>query len=248
MEVRCTQCGAQLKLAPDTHLFACAFCGSAQVLDASGALLNHVMLPTVSTTQVHTHVRRFLAGRQTVAGLDREAVLGAPRLEYFPFWAFTIKDGGEEVVLEPAAPSALQGLSGLRLPAARTEPMSPDLLAGSPAREPEVPLETARQWLSRRRPKAQTLKTVLYHLPLYRLEYSWKGRSYTIAVEGVSGKVLPADFPAKAEAPFVLVAVLALLVFGIEGLIVSNLVLKLGLYLVSAPPLLAVAWLVSRKV
>ena len=64
----------------------------------------------------------------------------------------------------------------------------------------------------------------------------------------MSGRVFPADYPAKAEAPFVLVAVLAVLVFGAEGIIVSSLFAKIVLYLVSAVPLIGVAWLVSRKV
>jgi hypothetical protein len=67
-------------------------------------------------------------------------------------------------------------------------------------------------------------------------------------VDAVSGKVFPADYPAKAEAPFVGVAVLALAVFGIEGLVIQNLLLKILVYAVSAVPILGVAWLTSKKV
>ena len=91
-------------------------------------------------------------------------------------------------------------------------------------------------------------KTVLYHLPLYRTPYSWKGRTYQAAVDAISGKVFPADFPSKAESPFVLVAILALVVFGIEGLIISNPLLKIAVYLITAVPILGIAWLTSRKV
>jgi hypothetical protein len=89
---------------------------------------------------------------------------------------------------------------------------------------------------------------VLYHLPLYRCSYTWKGKTYQAAVDGSSGRVLPADFPAKAETPYVMVAGLALLVFGIEGLLVSNLIAKLLLYTVSALPIIGIAWLTTRKV
>ncbi|MDH3814150.1 MAG: hypothetical protein OEV48_06660, partial [Acidobacteriota bacterium] len=68
------------------------------------------------------------------------------------------------------------------------------------------------------------------------------------AVDGVSGKVFPADFPAKAEAPFVGVAALAVIVFGLEGLFIQNPIFKLAAYLLSAVPILGVAWLTSRKV
>jgi len=224
------------------------------VLEAGTLLFNEVLLPTVEPDAVAAHVRRFMAGSTTVAGLDREAVLDEPRLEYFPFWAFTLAGVGgsrqtsEMIVLEPAAPSALQGLSGLTVPAGRTEPMRAELLGTAVAREPEVPLETARTWLLGRWPGAEVARTVLYHVPLYLLGYTYRGRSYVIAVEGVTGRVLSADFPAKAETPFRLVACLALLVFGLEGLVVSNLLVKLGLFIISAPPLLTLAWWVSRRV
>ena len=83
---------------------------------------------------------------------------------------------------------------------------------------------------------------------MYRIPYSWQRKTYQAAVEGVSGKVFPADFPAKAEAPFVGVAVLAMVVFGLEGLIIQNIAIKLIAYLISAVPILGIAWLTSRKV
>jgi hypothetical protein len=38
------------------------------------------------------------------------------------------------------------------------------------------------------------------------------------------------------------------MVFGLEGLIIQNLIVKLLVYLVSAVPILGIAWLTSRKV
>jgi hypothetical protein len=249
MEIRCTQCGATLEVAPDARLLECTFCASALVVDGSGTLFHEVMRPTVRHTEVAAHLRRFLAGRDTVAGLDTAARIAEARLEYFPFWAFTVKtEHGERVVLEPAAPSSLRGLQGLELPAGDTRPATREATGSAPTIEPEVPLATAREWLANKVGTAEIRRTVLYHLPLYRADYQYKGRTYRASVEGVSGKVLPADFPAKAEAPYVLVAVLAIAVFGLEGLIIGNLLIKAVAYLVSAPPILAVAWLISKKV
>ena len=126
--------------------------------------------------------------------------------------------------------------------------MGDEVTGGALLIEPEVPLETARQWLIERCGEVAIRQTVLYHLPMYRTPYSWQGRAYKAAVDGVSGKVFPADFPAKAEAPYVGVAALALIIFGLEGLIIQNLVVKLAAFMVSAVPILAVAWLTSRKV
>lgn len=250
MQVACTQCGASVEVAADALLVECPFCSSALVVDGEGVLFREAMRPTVKAEDVPSHLRRFLAGDQTVSGLDREAKLGPPELVFFPFWAFTVGEGDDErTELMPAAPSSLQGLHGLQLPAGETLSAAGQMEGIAPVLEPEVPAATAREWLQQRTgPNPRVRRTVLYHLPLYRVTYSWRGRSYHAGVDAVSGGVFPADFPAKAEAPFVLVAMLAVLVFGAEGIIVSSLLVKTVLYLMSAVPLIGVAWLVSRKV
>jgi DNA-directed RNA polymerase subunit RPC12/RpoP len=249
MGIACTQCGAAIEPRAGERLIECPFCDTALVIDGASTLYHEVMEPTVPPAQVPAHLRRFLGGTSTVADLDRKARLEEPVMEYFPFWAFTVVgSAGERVVLQPAAPSSLQGLQGLELPAGSTRPMSRGLTGEVPVVEPEVPLETARQWLVTREGEVEVRQTVLYHLPMYRTPYTWQGRTYRAAVDAVSGKVFPADFPAKAEAPFVGVVALALVIFGLEGLIIQNLLVKLVVYAVSAVPILGVAWLTSKKV
>ena len=53
---------------------------------------------------------------------------------------------------------------------------------------------------------------------------------------------------AKAEVPFVGVTALAVIIFGLEGLIIQNLIVKLAVYLVTAIPILGIAWFTSKKV
>ena len=71
---------------------------------------------------------------------------------------------------------------------------------------------------------------------------------YRALVEGSTGTVLAGVYPEKAESPYVLIAVLGLLLFGIEGLAISNLVVKLLAYAVTAIPLTLIAFWVARKV
>jgi DNA-directed RNA polymerase subunit RPC12/RpoP len=247
--VACTQCGASIEPRAGERLLKCPYCGTALVVDGSATLIHEVMVPTIPLEQVPAHLRRFLGGTATVADLDKKARLGDAELEYFPFWAFTVVGReGERVVLQPAAPSSLQGLQGLELPPGDTQPMREELTAGSRVVEPEVPLETARGWLTARYGEVSIRQAVLYHLPMFRTPYTWQGRTYRAAVDGVSGKVFPADFPAKAEAPFVGVAALAIVVFGLEGLIIQNLILKFAAFAASAIPILGIAWFTSRKV
>jgi len=250
VQVGCTQCGAQVTVQATDRLLVCPFCDTALVVDGSATLFHEVMVPTVKPAETAAHLRRFLGGRDTVANLDREAALSEPALEYFPFWAFTVAGpSGDQVVLQPAAPSSLQGLQCIGLPAGTTRPMSREVTGDAAVIEPEVPVETAREWLATRFGSDVAIRrTVLYHLPLYRTPYTWRGKSYRAAVDGVSGRVFPADFPAKAEAPYLMVAALALIVFGIEGILISNPALKLLAYLVSALPIVGVAWLTMKKV
>jgi hypothetical protein len=250
VQVGCTQCGAAVTVQGTDRLLVCPFCDTALVVDGSATLVHEVLVPTVTPADTAAHLRRFLGGRDTVANLDREAALDPPVLEYFPFWAFTVAGpAGDRVVLQPAAPSSLQGLQGIGLPAGTTRPMSAEVTGGAAVVEPEVPVETAREWLATRFGSEVAIRrTVLYHLPLYRTSYSWRGKSYRAAVDGVSGRVFPADFPAKAEAPYLMVAALALVVFGIEGILISNPVLKLIAYVASALPIVGVAWLTMKRV
>jgi hypothetical protein len=249
LDVACTQCGASIAVQADHRLLECPYCSTALVVDGTDTLFHEVMVATVKPGDVASHLRRFLGGRDTVANLDREARIEDPRLEYFPFWAFTVAmGGGDQVVLQPAAPSYLQGLQGITVPAAALRPMDAEVTGDAPVVDPEVPLDTAKEWLTAKQGEVSIRRSVLYHLPLYRTSYFWRGTTYRAAVDGISGKVFPADFPAKAEAPYVLVAVLALLVFGIEGLLIQNVVFKAVAFLVSALPILGIAWLTSRKV
>lgn len=249
MSVACTQCGASIEPRAGERLLECPYCDTALVVDGAATLIHEVVVPTVTMDEVPAHLRRFLGGTSTVADLDKKAHLEPAQLQYFPFWAFTVAGPtGERVILQPAAPSSLQGLQGLELPAGSTRPMRRELTGEAPVVEPEVPLETARDWLVSKQGDVEVRQTVLYHLPMYRTPYSWQGRTYQAAVDAVSGKVFPADFPAKAESPFIGVAVLALVVFGLEGLIIQNLIVKLFVYLVSAVPILGIAWITSRKV
>ncbi len=249
MNVRCSQCGATISAPPDASLLQCPYCDTALVLSGGDTLFRVVMPPTVGAQAAVDHLKRFMAGRKTVAGLDREAKIGAPTLIYFPFWAFRIETGdGEKVVLEPAAPSSVQGLQGMVLPPGESTEWSEEVTAGAPVVGPEIPLETARQWMNDRFDEPTVRRAVLYHLPVYRMSYDYRGRTYRAAVDAVTGKVFPADYPAKAEAPFIGVTILAIALFSIEGIVVSSLLLKAMLYAVTSIPLFGLAWWVSKKV
>ncbi|MBN1668778.1 MAG: hypothetical protein JW862_16910, partial [Anaerolineales bacterium] len=111
-------------------------------------------------------------------------------------------------------------------------------------------------------PDATTNETALVHIPLYTFKYAYQGQNYTALVEGATGAVFANIFPAKAEAPYLLAGGLAAGVFlclaslplggamvaGAEGGLVIGAGLCLGLGLLAAPLLFALAMWVAAKV
>ncbi len=211
-----------------------------------------------------------MAGNDTVKDLDRKSTLEGLEAIAFPMWLFrsrrSASGGHEAVAVEPAAPTPIPALADLTVPAGELVPWSPE--AGEPAEtangvraagaagadpaagerlEASIPLETAREWVAQRG-FADVQETALVEVPLWRARYRYRNQGYAAVVEGSTGKVLASVYPEKAESPYVLVAVLGLVLFGLEGLFIQNPLFKLVAYSLTSVPLLLLAWLVTRKV
>ncbi len=242
---RCAQCGAAIDPPADARLIDCPFCRSALAVAGSDLVFRQTLQAIVSPDQALGHLRRFFAGTQTVSGLDRDAQIVSQSLELFPFWTFTLASSGRETTtMMPAAPSTFAGLQGLSIPAGAT--LDPSKVGA--VREPEVLLGTARSWLKTKYGEITVARTVLTYLPVHQISYRYKGRDYRAAVDAVSGLVFPADYPAKREAPFYLVAFIAVLTFLALGLVFANPFLKLVVFAAAAIPLWLLAWFVARHV
>ncbi len=132
------------------------------------------------------------------------------------------------------------------MPAGKLEPFAHEQGAIA-AVEATIPLETARGWLDQRG-VGEPEETALVQVPLWRCRYSYGGADYEALVDGSTGAVLAAVYPEKAESPYVLVAVLGLVLFTVEGFAISNPAIKFFVYGITAVPLLLLAWWVTRKV
>lgn len=260
MKIVCPQCGGDNQVPSGERLLVCTWCAATLFVDRSGAVSHYRVARLQGREEAERNLRRWMAGNDTVKDLDVDARVESMTPVLFPVWMFRLRSGqGETVRVEPAAPTPIAQLAELQVPAGRLEPFegaakdteeggggeaSSEIVAAT------VPLDTARQWLGGLdgpSEDTEVLETALVHLPLWRVTYSYEGQSYTAMVEAATGKVLAAVFPAKAETPFVLVAVLALLLFGIEGFL-PNYALVLVAYLVTAIPLLGLAYWVTRTV
>lgn len=192
-------------------------------------------------------LRRWMAGNDTVKDLDRKSEIVEIGSISFPVWMFrTAGSGGEQVFSEPAAPTPIPQVSDLSIPAGRLVPYEPGA-DGAEAIDVQVPMETARGWLEQRQ-VGSVVETALVRVPFWICRYRYGDKTYTAAVEASTGAVLAGVYPEKAESPYVLVAVLGLILFGAEGLLISNLFAKLVAYVITAIPLTLLAYWVARKV
>jgi hypothetical protein len=244
--VACPQCGADNEMPAGERLLACAFCDATLFLDRAGAVSHYRVPFLLDEQQALAALRRWMAGNDTVKDLDRKSVIESARRVSFPMWMFRTEAAGRrEVYIEPAAPTPIPQLADLELPAGRLESyrVSPEV---DESLATTVPLATARGWLEQRG-VGEVTETSLVHLPLWRCRYRYGDASFEALVDGSTGAVLATVYPEKAEAPFVLVALLALAVFGIEGLLIGDPFLRLLAFLVSALPLALIAFWVSKR-
>ena len=245
--LRCPQCGAENTLPTGLQVITCAFCSATLFVDRAG-LVSHYHLPRqVDRDHALEALRRWMNGNETVKDLDQKSEITAIEPLRFPMWLFRARgaQGGEKVRVEPAAATPVTELAELELPAGKLEPFAPgadeaETIAAT------VPVETARGWLGA--DAARLTEASLVEVPLWRCRYRYRGEEYLALVEGSTGQVRASIFPEKAESPYYAVAGIGLVLFLLEGLVVSNPLLKAALYFATAIPLLLAAHLVTRKV
>ena len=245
--VACTQCGGDNELASGRRLFRCQYCDATLFVDRGGVVNHYRLPPLLGADEARAAVRRWMAGNETVKDLDKKSSIGAVIAVSFPMWLFRVRRGGrEETYVEPAAPTPIPHLADLKVPAGKLQPYEGES-GGVEALEATIPLVTARGWLDQRG-VGEPEETALVQVPLWRCAYSFDGGDYEALVDGSTGAVMASVYPEKAESPYVLVAVLGLILFTLEGFAISNPLIKLLVYGITAVPLLFLAWWVTRKV
>lgn len=121
--LQCPQCGAETPLPSGERLLTCAFCDAALYVDRSG-LVSHYRLPRLlGCDEAERELRRWMAGNQTVKGLDEKAEDVRLAALSFPLWMFRLRTpGGEVVRAQPAAATTEPALADLQVPAGELEP------------------------------------------------------------------------------------------------------------------------------
>ena len=135
-------------------------------------MLHYAVQPTLDEKQAAAALRRWMAGNQTVKGLDTAAQIESQTYQLFPLWLVrTIRDGQEKVVLKPAAALSIVELGKLRVPAADLKPY--DAALDAAAVKPTVPVTAVHSWLAENEGIAVGAieELALVHAPIYQFKY-----------------------------------------------------------------------------
>lgn len=260
-EIHCAQCGGALRPDEGQVFLTCPYCSSTVYLDKSRVVFHWSLNCTVSPEAAAASLRRWMAGNQTVKDLDRKSQITASTFQYFPLWYVKARDGSKEKIsLEPAAAISISEIKSLEVPAGDLQKY--DLALDAEAVSPTVPYPAMLTWLAGRGVEPnEIVEAALVHVPVYLYKYQFAGKTYAAMVEGGSGKVFANIFPAKAEAPYHLVAIVSTIGFLVISsfpllgyMLAKDVGLPLGLLAcvvggaVFAVPVFALAAFVSAKV
>ena len=261
-ELLCRQCAAVLPVEPGDKYTTCEYCGTVNYVDKSEAVLHFAVRPTLDEGQATSALRRWMAGNQTVKGLDAEAKIESHQFQLFPMWMVrTVTPDHEEVQMKPAAAVSIVELAKLRVPAADLEPYAKEM--DVEAIKPTVPISAVHGWLGQNEGIAANAiaEISLVHVPIYQFKYRYKEESYLALVDGAAGQVFAAIYPEKFELPYLtiggvgciayfLAALIPLISYSIfdggEGIAIGS-VIYLAVSLGLAIPIFLAAAAVSRR-
>ncbi len=250
MQVNCTQCGGLIEAGEGELFLTCPYCSSAIYVDKRKVVFHYVLASTLGQEDAEKALRRWMAGNETVKGLEEKSKFAVPDFYYFPIWYFKVRKNGEErVMTELAASTPIVDLRDIQIPAGDLRFYEPSEFEGKNFRDPEMLYDAALTWLKRKGASPEdVIESALVHVPIYQMKYEYNGGFYSAAVEGSSGRVYASVFPAKAEAPFYAVAAVAFSLFLGEGILIGSLGTKLLAYAVTAVPLILLATIISERV
>ncbi len=260
-QLLCQQCSAPLTVETGAKYVTCEFCGTVNFVDKSRAVLHYAVRPTLDEKQAAAALRRWMAGNQTVKGLDTAAQIESQTYQLFPLWMVrATRHGKEEVVLKPGAALSIGELRKLRVPAADLQPYDSSL--DGVAVKPSVPVTAVHGWLAANENIAPEAieELALVHAPIYQFKYRYKDESYTALVDAAAGEVFAAIYPEKFELPYVSIGGLGCVAYFLAALIPAfglwvfddvglglGLLIYVGVAVALAVPIFIAAASVSRR-
>jgi LSD1 subclass zinc finger protein len=207
VQILCRQCSAPLPVEQGSQFVNCEYCGTTNVVEKGQTVFHYAVQATVDEAEGMAALRRWMAGNETIKGLDRDAQIEPPHFEYFPMWLVrTRRDDHETVFLEPAAALAVSELKHLTIPAGDLRPY--DEALGGEVIKATVPYKAMLGWLKEEHgvEPAGIREVAIVHLPVYHIWYGYKDRRYLAMVDAATSRVFSNIYPAKWEVPYLTIA------------------------------------------
>lgn len=267
MQIKCTQCGADVTVQQDETFIECPFCASALFLDKRKVVFHYLLNSNFKPNEAEGNLKRWMAGNHTVKDLDQKAQIVKNDFYYFPVWYFKTKDAsGDKIFLQPAASTSVSEIKKLQIPAGALKFYEKNTYNEEQIVKPDVLYESAQAWLQGSGVDLNNVsEAALVHIPFYQFYYNFGGQSYTALVEASSGQVYSNIYPAKSEAPFKIIFGLSIVAFIVTSIIcyVLGFVLnsssmeealltaeffKIFAYGLVSMPLIATAYMIAKKV
>jgi hypothetical protein len=202
MEIRCTNCGADLPLEMDSDFISCAFCEAALFVDEDSTVTSYYLRPELREDDLQAALDRQLAAMD----IPPARQLRQKELVFYPFWRF--ETGGTKVLLISAADAPAFEMTELYMPGGRPVSFHPSAVEQGRVIVPDTLYQEAKQafenaWASgppkERLPELKALSISLVHLALYHVTYEVAGHRYRAWVDAVWGKVFADEWPPNAD-------------------------------------------------
>ena len=250
MKLNCTQCGADLKYKEGEKFLNCSFCDASLYIEKSKIVFHYWINPTLDMPGAHKNLRRWMAGNDTIEGLEKKSKTKKQEFFFFPIWLFKLNRGGrEEIMVEPAIPISVSEIRFIDIPAGMLKFYDPAKIENPDAfQEVEVSYDAATRWLEDREINKEMITEVfLVHVPVYRFTYHYGEYEYSAVVEAATGKIFANVYPAKNELPFTLITLGTALIFMMEGLLCPTILIRFIVMSLTAAPLGYLAYYIAKK-
>ncbi len=250
MQVKCNQCGAELKVKPNERFFSCNYCGSSLYLDASQISFHYYLAPKIIEKDLKLILSSFLQRKN----LKKRIKIEKKEIFYFPFWL--LKGGEKGVKLKLAASTAIDEIEKVVIPpAGKLNFFNPENenIKGKKIVAPGIAYEAIKKNMEDEIKKGDFSKIMLLHLPFFLCQYEYAGEKgvFTVLIDAVGGKVFANSFPhvslEKINSEFFWAIGITCMIFFMEGLMIKNLLVKTFVYFISAFPLYLLLQNLLRK-
>ncbi len=191
MQIRCTNCGADIPLEQESDFISCSFCQAALFVDTDKTIANFCMAPTTVKDELSPLINRKLAAME----ITPEHVLREAIIVYHPFWRFESK--GLKPKLIAAAEIEADEMTEIPVMGGNPVAYNESVIGNRRVVEPTLLYDETVAEFQAGTPSAapDDLRVTMLYLPVYHVTYLCDGLSYNALIDGVSGEVYADNWP-----------------------------------------------------